>query len=48
MFEWYNKIRDESNYKVIFCRLEKRTPKYSIQSVCDSIIKDLGLQLKGL
>lgn len=48
MFEWYNKIRDESNYKVFFCRLEKRTPKYSIQSVCDSIIKDLGLQLKGL
>ena len=48
MFQWYRKISNESNYKVIAYQLEKSSSKYNIQYVCDSIIKDLGLQLKEL
>ena len=53
MFGWYNAIRDNSNYKILCYRLEynhfqKRTTQYNIKYVCDSIIKDLGLQLKEL
>lgn len=40
-------------YKILCYRLEynhfqKRTTQYNIKYVCDSIIKDLGLQLKEL
>lgn len=53
MFEWYNAIRDNSNYKILgyileYNHFQKRTTQYNIKYVCDSIIKDLGLQLKEL
>ena len=53
MFEWYKKIRNESNYKVFCYRLEynhfhKRITQYNIKYVCESILKDLGLQMKEL
>ena len=53
MSEWFRKIRDNSNYKLLYYRLEynhfhKRITEYNIKYVCDSIIKDLGLQLKEL
>lgn len=53
MFEWVKAIRDNSNYKVLCYRLEynhfhKRITQYNIKYICDSIIKDLGLQLKEL
>ena len=53
MFEWYKKIRSESNYKVLSYRLlyshfYKRITQYNIKYVCDCIIKDLGLQKKEL
>lgn len=53
MFEWYKKIENETNYKYVCYRLEynkfhKRPTKYNIQYVGDSIIKNLGLQLKEL
>ena len=53
MFKWYEKIENETNYKYVCYRLEynkvrKCQTKYNIQYVCDSIIKDLGLQLKDL
>ena len=53
MFEWVRTIRDNTNHKVICYRLlynnySKRITEYNIQYVCDSIIKDLGLQMKEL
>jgi hypothetical protein len=53
MSEWFRAIKDNSNYKVLCYRLEynhfhKRITQYNIKYVCDSIIKDLGLQLKEL
>lgn len=53
MFEWYKKINNETDYNIICFRLEysqfyKKPTTYNIQYVCDSIIKDLGLQLKEL
>ena len=53
MAEWFRAIRDNSNYKVLCYRLEysyfyKRITQYNIKYVCDSIINDLGLQMKEL
>ena len=53
MSEWFRKIKYNSNYKLLCYRLEydhfqKRITQYNIKYVCDSIIKDLGLQLKEL
>jgi hypothetical protein len=53
MAEWFREIRNNSNYKLLCYRLmynhfHKRITQYNIKYVCDSIIKDLGLQLKEL
>lgn len=53
IYKWYDKIRDEANYKVLYYGLvyncfRRRITQYNTQYVCDSIIKDLGLPLKEL